>query len=150
MLDYLKADKLSYNAMIKTKKYKVLRFGDKFRLSRNFLALFFGSIYYFCKGLFILTAASLYSMALMVIEAGVGRLFLPSIIYWLPPAIFASQLANYDSYCKEKLGEKIWPNISAIFGDIKVALPVGVIALIANIYIAYQTAMMLPDPYLGY
>ena len=155
MLDYLQADKLSYDAMRKTDEYKSLSFGDKFRISRNFLALLFGSIYYFCKGmwakgLFILTASSLYSMALMLIEASVGRLFLPSIAYWLPPAIFAFMLANYDYYRKEKLGEKIWSNIPAVFGDIKVALPVALIALGANIYFAYQLTMMLPDPYLGY
>ncbi|AUG52451.1 DUF2628 domain-containing protein [Thalassospira marina] len=155
MLDYLGADRLSYDAMRKTEKYKSLSFGERFRLSQNFLALFFGSIYYFCKGmwakgLFIITASSIYSMLLIGIEVAVGRAFLASIVYWLPTAIFTFLLANYDYYRKEKLGEKIWPNIPAIFGDIKVALPVAFIALVANIYFAYQSTMMLADPYMGY
>ncbi|WP_114088579.1 DUF2628 domain-containing protein [Thalassospira profundimaris] len=155
MLDYLEADKLSYDAMRKTDKYKALSFGEKFRVSRNFLALFFGSIYYFCKGmwakgLFIIAVSSIYSMLLMTIEAAAGRLFIPSIAYWLPPGIFTFLLANYDYYRKEKLGEKIWSVIPAVFGEIKVILPIAVIAFAANIYFAYQITMMLPDPYLGY
>jgi hypothetical protein len=154
LLDSLDADKLSMSAVTKTEKYKSLSFWQKFRLMRNFLAFFFGGLYYLCKGmwakgLFIIGASSLYGIILLSIEISAGRIVIPTIVYWLPPAVIASQLANFDYYRKEKLGEKIWAKIPAIFADLKITLPLAIIALATNFYLGYHAAMTIPDPYFG-
>lgn len=154
LLDHLHADRLTMSEVMKTEKYKSLGFWEKFRLLRNFLAFFFGGLYYlfkgmWAKGLFIIGASSIYGIILLAIETSAGRMVIPTIVYWLPPAVIASQLANFDYYRKERLGEKIWPKIPAIFADLKVTLPFAIIALAANFYLAYIAAMTIPDPYFG-
>lgn len=126
-------DKFIYQAM-QTPEYKSLSFRQKNRITFNTIAFLAGPLYYFFKkmwfkGAFILGASWVFLSLITLVEIVIG-FSLPSVIYWIVPAVISSQLANYDYYKKVVHDETMWPGLPSFLSRKPGAIGFPVVSLI--------------------
>ena len=146
LLEKMGADKhFIFNAMAST-EFKALGLWERNKITFNFWAFLFSSVYYFsksmwAKGSFILGLTWGLATLLTLVEVITG-VEIPLILYWFPPAIMSAQLANYDYYRKVIHGEKMWSGLPSIF-----AKPSWVIGFpLVSSVLLFGVSMMLPTP----
>lgn len=127
-------------------EYKNLSFKEKQTISFNILAFLFGPLYYFAKkmwvkGALILGGIWMLSALLTLLEAVLG-FTLPSVIFWIPSAVFCAQMSSYDYFKKVMDDEIIWNNLPSIFSK-----PAGFIGLPALAMIFLLIASSLSPEY---
>lgn len=119
LLEKLGAGDLGFMKTMSGEGFKALSFSDRRKVQFNLWALVFACFYYFAKGMwhrgaFILGASWLYSSVLVVLESAIG-MALPSVVYWIVPAVFCAQSANYDYYRHVSKQDRIWSWLPNVF-----------------------------------
>lgn len=120
--------------------YKLLSFGERFKIGFNVFAFMFGPFYYFVKrmwfkGAFLLGAIVTLNVILTLIESAFDTTF-PMAIYQMPGAAICASFANYDYYRFYKHQEKIWDGLPQIFSQKSGVIGFPVIALVALISVS--------------
>lgn len=107
-------------------KFKKLSLMEKHKISFNWLAFLFSSLYYFSKkmwfkGSFILGTSWVLAGSLTLIEF-VLNAEIPGYVFWVLTGSICANLASYDYYKLKTVNEKIWSGLPSIFEK-----PVGAI-----------------------
>ncbi|HIF9518538.1 TPA: hypothetical protein ACX6SR_002980 [Photobacterium damselae] len=112
LFEYLQADILNLDEILKSNKYKTLHRKDKVILKFNFFAFIGGFLYYYAKGMYykgtIMLSASILWAALLTLIEFVGNITLPNTLYWMIPGYICSTFSNFDYYRKMLYGEVMW------------------------------------------
>lgn len=154
ILEKIGARDIFYFKATASPEFKALSFKERLKVGSNFLAFFFGPFYYFSKkmwhkGTLILGASWAWAALLTVIESVAGKdlwgmLYgLPGMLYWGPPAVICSQLANYDYYRYVRKDEKVWAGIPGFLLS-----PIGAVAFPITALLLLVVAIGLSPIYL--
>lgn len=140
ILEKAGADKKTLYKMMGSQEYKNLTTKEKYKVQFNLPAFLFGPLYYFCKkmwakGIVLLGFLGAVIALIMFIEA-VVQITLPVALFWIVPAIFMAQTANYDYYRHMKHGDKKWKNMPRFLSKPKPALlaPTAALILLAGMF----------------
>jgi len=112
LFERIGADDTLISKFFGTPAFKELDSKEKKSIKWNSLAIVFGPLYYFCKGMWqkgavLLGVVWLFAALLTLIETAIGK-SMPALMYWLPSAIICGQLASFDYYRHVKHGDRTW------------------------------------------
>ena len=125
---------MPYFEMLKGDRFKALPLKSRHGIMFNFWALLFGVLYYFAKGMWkkgsvILSVSMLINAVLSFVAFTIGQ-ELPSVLYWIFPAVFCAQFANRDYYALKTQGEAMWAGLPKFLGNPVVAVLFPVITFV--------------------
>ncbi|MBT3380722.1 MAG: DUF2628 domain-containing protein [Lentisphaerae bacterium] len=108
----ISADDSLIRKFFRTPGFKGLDSKEQKTIRWNGLALLFGPLYYFCKGMWrkgavLLGVVWLFGVVLTLVELFSGE-SIPGLVYWLPSAFICGQLANFDYYRHIRHRDKAW------------------------------------------
>jgi|GEM_PF-510011 len=145
LMEGLGIKEMPFLKMLSGEKFKALPFKDRYGIMFNVWAMIFGAIYYIAKGMWkkgavILGLSFILAAVLSIVETATGKV-VPSVLYWIVPALFCAQFANRDFYAFKVQGESMWspfPKVvstsvgAILFPLLSLLLAVGVLASIGN------------------
>lgn len=105
-------------SLSKTKEFKALDNKSSRKITFNLLAFFFGTFYYFFKGMWekgivIAFLSVTYAFMLSIVEEALEIQFY-SAIYWAVPASITAVTATFDYYKKVSENQRIWPALKIL------------------------------------